>query len=871
MNEDSVLENLRFTVGDDRTAVGDLTVTVARTNEALLPAGSLTLTKDGALRILRIAPATNKFGQSTITLTVKDGAGLTSSTSFLLTVSSVNDLPTISPISDQNVAFNTPTAALPFQISDVETAATGLTLSAESSNLNLVPLSNISLRGDGSSRSIVVTPRTGISGSALIYITVIDTDGGRKSISFKLTVAAPVETPALSSIAARTIAVNSSTGAISYRITGFTVGAAGVNVTANSSNLDLVNADSIVLAGDGAERTITITPRANRTGTARITLTGVGGDQSASTAFNLTVTAANTAPVAQNQTVSVAPGSVVSGQLGGSDAEGQNLTFALAESPTAGTVTIKNNGSFTYTPSSSFGLEGDSFTFTVTDSGGLTSAPATVTVLPLSTSTLVVTTPADTVNEKDGKLSLREAITIANARGSDTSSTITFNIGSGREAGSLNLKITATLPTVLSNLTISNTTQAGITISGNKVRLIRVGEGGALTLGHMTLSGGVAGLNDAGGAILNQGILKLEGCTFIENTAKQGGAIGNIGVSASTYAFNTTFAANRATSGGSAILNHAGQVGLVNCTLVGAKGGASPLVLNEDSGQFAPWNTIFEGSGGSTISNATDATVASRGHNLASDSAGGTLTGEEDLTNTSPLLDTLKASKGDQVATYALKAGSPARNGGDSDVYYAPYELRLDARGQNRLQSTAVDIGAVEMPNAVPSGSFASKETGKVGTPVTFTTTWRDEDGVDDISSAQVYFATGSSAQKTGPVLRLVRSEDSVRIFFVDGGVNGTLVDITEAATAGTASTGWFSNLRCIITTEGNTLSARWTFTPLAPLVGERKAYLSVVDTSGAGGLGVGTPFGSLKITQPKSSVGPLDTSSTGDASVKSS
>lgn len=61
-----------------------------------------------------------------------------------------------------------------------------------------------------------------------------------------------------------------------------------------------------------------------------------------------------------------------------SDSEGDDMTYAVAEEPNKGTVTI-DGVNFTYTPNSG-AVGGDSFTYTATDSVGHVSQPATVTV-----------------------------------------------------------------------------------------------------------------------------------------------------------------------------------------------------------------------------------------------------------------------------------------------------------------------------------------------------------------------------------------------------------------------------------------------------------------------------------------------------------
>jgi len=66
------------------------------------------------------------------------------------------------------------------------------------------------------------------------------------------------------------------------------------------------------------------------------------------------------------------------GQFLASDPEGEEITFALADEPRKGVVTIEGD-SFTYTPDE--GMTGsDRFTYTATDSQGNTSLPAKVSV-----------------------------------------------------------------------------------------------------------------------------------------------------------------------------------------------------------------------------------------------------------------------------------------------------------------------------------------------------------------------------------------------------------------------------------------------------------------------------------------------------------
>jgi hypothetical protein len=85
-----------------------------------------------------------------------------------------NAAPFISNVTDQVDNPNIATAALPFTISDWETAAGSLTVSVASSNTTLLPVGNIALGGSVGKRTVKLTPATNQSGSATVTLTVSD-------------------------------------------------------------------------------------------------------------------------------------------------------------------------------------------------------------------------------------------------------------------------------------------------------------------------------------------------------------------------------------------------------------------------------------------------------------------------------------------------------------------------------------------------------------------------------------------------------------------------------------------------------------------------------------------------------------------------
>lgn len=102
-------------------------------------------------------------------------------------------------------------------------------------------------------------------------------------------------------------------------------------------------------------------------------------------------------PVAVDSTIETYKNMANEGTLKVSDPEGQSLTFTVTRQPKRGTVTIREDGTYLYTPKKNK-VGTDSFTYTATDPAGHVSREATVTVQilkPSDTETYADTTGAD--------------------------------------------------------------------------------------------------------------------------------------------------------------------------------------------------------------------------------------------------------------------------------------------------------------------------------------------------------------------------------------------------------------------------------------------------------------------------------------------
>lgn len=114
----------------------------------------------------------------------------------------------------------------------------------------------------------------------------------------------PNTAPTISSIADQNTTQNTATSAIAITVGDAETAATSLTMSGTSSNTTLVPNANVVFGGSGANRTVTVTPATNQTGTSTITCTVSDGSLTTSTTFLLTVTAS--APTITNVTLTPA-------------------------------------------------------------------------------------------------------------------------------------------------------------------------------------------------------------------------------------------------------------------------------------------------------------------------------------------------------------------------------------------------------------------------------------------------------------------------------------------------------------------------------------------------------------------------------------
>ncbi len=133
--------------------------------------GTLALNANGSFTY---APTANYNGPDAFTYRATDGTLSSPTVTVTLTVTAVNDAPTVVVGSPGTCGGDDRSGTLPLTVADVESGAGGLTLTAVSSNTTLVPNNQVTFTGTGANRTLNVATVAGRTGTAVVTVTVSD-------------------------------------------------------------------------------------------------------------------------------------------------------------------------------------------------------------------------------------------------------------------------------------------------------------------------------------------------------------------------------------------------------------------------------------------------------------------------------------------------------------------------------------------------------------------------------------------------------------------------------------------------------------------------------------------------------------------------
>jgi VCBS repeat-containing protein len=181
----STAEDTQLTVdapgvlANDSDADGDALSAVVGSG---LAHGTLTLNANGSFAY---TPAANFNGADSFTYRASDGSATSNLATVSITVSSVNDAPTVVVAKGGSCGGDDRSGTVNLSVADADNASSALTLTASSSNTALVPNGNVVLGGGGANRTLTARAVSGRSGTAVVTVTVRD---GQATGSVQLTV-----------------------------------------------------------------------------------------------------------------------------------------------------------------------------------------------------------------------------------------------------------------------------------------------------------------------------------------------------------------------------------------------------------------------------------------------------------------------------------------------------------------------------------------------------------------------------------------------------------------------------------------------------------------------------------------------------------
>jgi len=318
-----------------------IVMTAQSSNELLIPTPSVTYVSPQTSGTLRFTPVANGWGSATISLTVSDGVS-TTVRAFVVTVTSVDDPPTLDPISDVTVAEDcgTQTVILTGVSNGAPNEDDGFGIRAWSSRTGIIPNPTIIYTPSQTTALLRFTPAKDQNGTVQITVRAYTTHpSALVERLFQVTVTPVNDPPTFDPIP--DVVINEDAGAQTVVVTGINGG--GVNeeppwLQVHSSNTALIPQPRLSYAYPPTGR-IYFTPVPNNSGVATITVTaGDSGGLTFVRTFKVTVVPTNDPPTLNSLAdfemgQGASPQSIaLSGISSGMDNEVQTLTVTAQSS-----------------------------------------------------------------------------------------------------------------------------------------------------------------------------------------------------------------------------------------------------------------------------------------------------------------------------------------------------------------------------------------------------------------------------------------------------------------------------------------------------------------------------------------------------------
>jgi len=266
--EEDTTGRVSFTVAEESFASTNFTFTATSSNTGVVAVNGIQVVGSGTNYTVIVNPVANASGTATITVNLANADGQTVSDQFVVTVTPVNDVPSITQVPNQTIVAGTSSSAIAFTYGDVETEKKNLVFTIQSSNPDLISASNIQILGD----TLVITPSGNNTGSAQVTLTVSDGTAAN-STTFLVTVLPPT-TPLYANTSG--ITINDNAAATPYPSTITVANSSGTvtKVTVTLANINHAypdDVDVLLVSPDGQKVILMSDAGAGATAETRLT------------------------------------------------------------------------------------------------------------------------------------------------------------------------------------------------------------------------------------------------------------------------------------------------------------------------------------------------------------------------------------------------------------------------------------------------------------------------------------------------------------------------------------------------------------------------------------------------------------------------
>lgn len=292
--EDSGTVQVPVTVTDVDSPLSNLTLTGSSSDPAIV--GRVVLSGSAPNFVASLTPSTNAFGTVIITLVASDGQA-TSSTTFPLVITPVNDAPVVASLANLTVDEDSGPVIVPVTLSDVDSAAETVNLSATPSNPGLV--SSITSGGSGLVRTLVIGLVPNAFGMSTI--TVVANDGLTNSapVSFQLLVRPVNDAPVIGAIDPIRLPEDPGPIVVPVQLSDVDNPVESLSLTAAATNPNLFPPGSVSVrkAPGVGQWVVTLQPIPDANGSSVLSLVATDGDATTRLEVPITLTPVNDPPV----------------------------------------------------------------------------------------------------------------------------------------------------------------------------------------------------------------------------------------------------------------------------------------------------------------------------------------------------------------------------------------------------------------------------------------------------------------------------------------------------------------------------------------------------------------------------------------------